>query len=159
MPSIMKHRHLKGKVSGKCFSSKENLDKSMTGGDLQASTHQHNGPVGNWDQWDKTEKLFTWSWEMKGWPLGDDKWNQSRSLRLARTAEQAEHPEHIFQASIWIQPWAAGLGDGRTRSGVESTVSKCCLAHPIMGQPGAERKDFYPGYCRSQNTFQAAAPS
>lgn len=32
--SVMKRWHLKGKVSGKCFFSKEKLDKSMIGGDL-----------------------------------------------------------------------------------------------------------------------------
>lgn len=85
--------------------------------------------------------------------------NHSRSPRLACTAEQAEHPECIFQASIWIQAWTVSLGNGRTGSEVESTASKYCSATPIVGQPGEQRKDFYPGYCRSQNTFQTAALS
>lgn len=46
----------------------------MIGGDLWAIKHRHNSLVGYPDQPEKTNKLFTWPWEMKGWPLGNDMW-------------------------------------------------------------------------------------
>lgn len=82
-------------------------------------------------------------------------WKSQQTLGWP-TPLEAEHPEHIFQASTQIQARAAGLGDGRTGSRAESRVSKCWSSLPIMGHFGTDKR-FLPRLL--QNTFQPAAPS
>lgn len=81
-----------------------------------------------------------------------------RSPRLALTAKQAQHPEHIFHASIWTQTWLAGSGQGSTVCGVEPTDFKCYSVLPVMRQVSGERRDSYANDCRRQHTLLEAAP-
>ena len=132
----------------------------MIGGGLQESKqHQHNGPAGYPDQGDKTNKLFTWPWEVKGWPFGDNLWKpwqkpEAGPRRWTAWASWTNFP------SIYL---ITGLGcwPGRWQDLTQDRIHRLQMisALPATGQRGAERKDFYPGYCRSQNTFHAAAPS
>lgn len=106
----------------------------------------------------QTKQTSSWldHGKWKDGSLGVTHEKHGRSPWLAHTTKLAEHPKQIFQTSVWLQGWTAGLGDSRTR--VEHTASKCHSALPALGQPSAQRKVFYPGDCRNWNTFQAAAP-